>query len=288
VNLIARLNRLVFVVLPVLVAMVGCQPPVSAVVRQEKGMEQFANDKEFHSAHTMSEVKAKPILGKDIEFTVGEGKAKAYWTAPAEGHDQSVIMIHEWWGLNDHIRQTADMVHEKTGYGVLAVDLYEGKVAKTPDDAGKYMAAVDQKKASSTLNAAIRLLKAGVDGSKPSSKLGTIGFCFGGGWSHKAAIMGGDSVKACAVFYGQPTVAPGELERLIAPVLFVWPNKDKWINKEMVDGFKSAMEAAGKPLEVLEFSADHGFANPSSKSYQSKESQEAWDKTLEFLKKNLG
>ena len=250
-------------------------------------MEQFAKDKEFHAAHTLTPSATSVVKGKDIEFSVGEGTAKAFWASPKEGHTQTVLMVHEWWGLNDHMRQTADMVREKTGFGVLAIDLYGGKVASTPDEAGKLMAAVDQKKASATVNAAIRLLKKGADGSAPSPKIGTIGFCFGGGWSHKAAIMGGESVLACVVFYGQPTTAPGELERLSAPVLFIWPNKDKWINKEMVDGFKSAMEAAGKNLEVLEFDADHAFANPSSKSYQSKESEEAWAKSLNFLQDKL-
>lgn len=286
-NLTARANRLLVVLLGI-TAIGGCQPKSSVVAEAPKGMEQYANDKEFHAAHTMSEPSAKPVKGKDIEFAVGEGKAKAYWTAPAEGKDQVVVMIHEWWGLNDHIRQTADMLHDKQGYGVLAVDLYQGKVAKTPEDAGKFMAAVDQKTASATINAALRLIKSGVDGSKPSTKIGTIGFCFGGGWSHKAAIMGGEDVKACVIFYGQPVTAPGELERLSAPVLFVWPTKDKWINKEMVDGFKEAMSAASKPVDVLSFDADHAFANPTSKSFQGKESQEAWAATLEFFKKNLG
>lgn len=271
-----------------LAAAFGCQPQSAGVAPAPKGMEQYANDKDFHAAHTMREPDHVETKGKDIEFTVGEGKAKAYWTAPAAGHDQTVLMIHEWWGLNDNIRETADMLHDKTGYGVLAVDLYEGKVAKTADDAGKYMAAVDQKKAAATVNAAVRLAQKGVDGGKPSPRLGTIGFCFGGGWSHKAAIMGGQAVKACVVFYGMPTTAPGELERLSAPVLFVWPNQDKWINKDVVSGFQAAMESAGKPLEVLEFDADHAFANPTSKSFKEKESQEAWAKTLEFMKKNLG
>lgn len=274
--------------LPLLLTAFACQPQSTSVVHDTKGMEQYANDKDFHAAHTMREPDNVPIKGKDIEFSVGEGKAKAYWTAPGAGHDETVVMVHEWWGLNDNIRQTADMLHDKTGYGVLAVDLYEGKVAKNADEAGKYMAAVNEKKAAATINAAVRLAQKGVDGGKPSPRLGTIGFCFGGGWSHKAAIMGGEAVKACVVFYGMPTTAPGELERLSAPVLFIWPRQDKWINKDVVDGFKSAMDTAGKPLQVLDYDADHAFANPTSKSFKEKESQDAWAKTLEFFKKNLG
>lgn len=251
-------------------------------------MEQFASDKEFHAAHTMKEASAEPLKGKDIEIAVGEGKAKAYWIAPNQGQNQCVLMVHEWWGLNDNIKHTADEMHEKAGYGVLAIDLYEGRVAKNADEAGKFMAAVDNKKASATINAALRVLRAGVEGSKPAEMLATIGFCFGGGWSHKAAIMGGDSVKACVVFYGMPSTAPGELERLQAPVLFVWAKKDKWINRAVVDGLVSAMQTANKPLEVIEFDADHAFANPTSQSYDGEASKAAWSKTYEFLKEKLG
>lgn len=280
------------VLLPVLLSLTACQPPSSSVSvdshDQSKGMEQFAKDKEFHAAHTMREADGTKLSGKDVEIAVGDGKAKAYWVAPKEGHDQSVLMIHEWWGLNANIRETADKLNSKCGYGVLAIDLYEGKVAKDADEAGKFMGAVDNKKASATVNAALRALKAGVDGSKPSLKLGTIGFCFGGGWSHKAAIMGGADVKACVVFYGMPSTAPGELERLKAPVFFVAAKQDKWINKGVVDGFKSAMESAGKSVEVSEYDADHAFANPTSQSYKSEAAQDAWDKTFAFFKKNLG
>lgn len=269
---------------PVLV-LAGCQPQSAVPVAQEHGMEQYANDPKFHAAHTLRDSSGQEHKGKEIEIAAGESKAKAYWDAPKDGHDQAVLMIHEWWGLNDNVRDFADMLRDKTGYGVLAIDLYEGKVAKDPTDAGKYMAAVDNKKASATVNAALRALKDGTVAK--SGALGTIGFCFGGGWSHKAAIMGGDNVKACVIFYGLPTTAPGELERLKAPVFMVWGNKDGWINKKVVDGFKSAMATAGKSLETSEFNADHAFANPSSKSYNSKDAEEAWSQAISFLKKNL-
>jgi len=251
-------------------------------------MEQFTKDKEFHSAHTLREPSGEKLQGKDVTLTVGDAKVKCYWDAPKEGHDQVVLMVHEWWGLNDNIRETADKLQKETGYGVLAVDLYEGKVAKNADEAGKYMGAVDSTKASATINASLRAIKAGVDGTKPPSKIGTIGYCFGGGWSHKAAIMGGKDVQACVIYYGMPTISPGELERMSSPVLFVFAKKDKWINADVLDGFRTAMQNASKPLQVEEYDADHAFANPSSQSYQSQAAQDAWTKTLAFFKKNLG
>lgn len=275
--------------LPVFLTLACSTPPsVQVAQHQEAGLEKHASDKEFHKAHTLRPDSDGTLSGKDIEFAVNDGKAKAYWKAPKSGQSQVVLMIHEWWGLNKNIRETADKLSEATGYGVFAVDLYSGKVATTQDDAAKYMQAVDQRLASATVNAALRLIKKGVDGGGPASKIGTIGYCFGGGWSHKAAIMGGENVQACVIYYGQPSTAPGELDRLSAPVFMVWPNKDKWINKDMVDGFKAAMQTAGKSLEVSEFTADHAFANPSSQSYQSEDAKKAWDQTLAFFKKNLG
>ncbi|MBS1713418.1 MAG: dienelactone hydrolase family protein [Armatimonadetes bacterium] len=271
-----------------LLAAVACQPQSAVPVPQDKGMAQFAKDKEFHSAHTLREPTVAKLAGKEVTLNVGEDKVKCYWDAPKEGHGQVVLMVHEWWGLNDNIRETADALNAETGYGVLAVDLYEGKVAKNADEAGKYMAAVKATQASATVNAALRAIKAGIDGTKPATKIGTVGYCFGGGWSHKAAIMGGKDVQACVVYYGMPSVSPGELERMSAPVLFVFAKKDKWINADVLDGFRSAMHSAAKPLEVEEYDADHAFANPSSKSYQSEAARDAWKKTLAFYKKNLG
>ena len=192
-----------------LIAMVACQPQSTAQIPQDKGMEPFAKDKEFHKAHTLREPTGVAPKGKEVVLKVGESKVKCYWNAPKEGQGQVVLMIHEWWGLNDNIRETADALGKETGYGVLAVDLYEGKVAKNADEAAKAMAAVNATKASATVNAAIRAIKNGVDGTKPASKFGTIGYCFGGGWSHKAAIMGGKDVQACVIYYGMPVIAPG-------------------------------------------------------------------------------
>src|SRR5512132_2779903 len=100
------------------------------------GMATYAGDKEFHAAHTLREPGSTQHRGKMIDFPVGDGMAKAYWVPPAEGHDQAVLMVHEWWGLNDNIKETADKLNGEAGYAVLAVDLYEGKVASNSDEAG--------------------------------------------------------------------------------------------------------------------------------------------------------
>ncbi|MCW5936801.1 MAG: dienelactone hydrolase family protein [Fimbriimonadaceae bacterium] len=257
----------------------GCQP------QQNQGMEQFANDKDFHAAHTLRETPSGPHKGEMVEIAVPGGeKSVAYWVTPGEDPDKAIVMVHEWWGLNDYIKESADAFADE-GYAVLAVDLYEGRVAKNRDDAGKYMGEVKEDRATAVVRAALDAL---TDGKlAKDASIGTIGFCFGGGWSHRAAILGGDRVDACVIYYGAPVMDQGELAKLKAPVLFVWPNKDKWINAEMKDGFVAAMRQAGKELTVAEYTADHAFANPSSDSHDDEAAKDARAKTLAFFKEHL-
>jgi carboxymethylenebutenolidase len=236
----------------------------------------------------MRETPPPRLAGEDVRFAVGgddEG-GRGYWVAAEEDPDTVVLVFHEWWGLNDYVRATADQYAKALGGAALAVDLYEGKVASTREEAGELMRAVDATRAEAVVRGAIAAL--GNGRLAQDAKLATVGFCFGGGWSHRAAIAAGKRARACVVFYGQPVVEPEKLAQLEAPVLMVWPNKDRWINAEMVEGFRKAMQAAGKPLTVEEFDADHAFANPSSQSHDSEAAQDAFAKAVAFMKKHLG
>jgi len=268
-------------VLIVVLASCGCGPGKDALTAH-------SNDADFHAAHTLSNEPVTGLKGEDVQFEVdGDPKGgKGYWVATEEDPDKVVIVIHEWWGLNDYVRKVADEYAAAVGGAALAVDLYEGKVATDAAQAGEYMRAVDSARATKVLRGAISALENGKLAS--SAKLATVGFCFGGGWSHRAAILGGDSVKACVIFYGQPETDPAELAKLKAPVLMVWPTQDKWINKAMVDGFRSAMEKAGKSLQVEAYDADHAFSNPSSTAYNSEDAKDAFTKATAFMKSSLG
>ena len=252
-------------------------------------MAQFANDPEFVAMHLAPiPFRFEPTDGHNTTYSVpGQEKANAYFVPASKGNHVGIVLVHEWWGLNDYICKTAESLHEKTGYAVLAVDLYEGKVAKTPGDAGKFMQGVDPNRAKAEVKAAVAALRSGALGSKVT-KVGSVGYCFGGGWSYNTAVEGSTGVQACVVYYGMPDLSPAALASLKAPVMFVHPKKDQWINDEVVSKFESAMKAKHHPFEMYHYDADHAFANPSNPKFNKAASADAEKHELAFFKKYLG
>jgi carboxymethylenebutenolidase len=120
---------------------------------------------------------------------------------------------------------------------------------------------------------------------KVDGKVGTVGWCFGGGWSLNASIA--EPVDATVVYYGKVDKTAGQLAHLEGPVLGHFATRDQWINREMVDGFEKAMNAAGKPYTVYWYDADHAFANPSGGRYDAEDAKLAWERTLAFYRQNL-
>ncbi len=214
--------------------------------------------------------------------TPGGRNVSAALALPAKTPAPSVLLVHEWWGLNDEIKTMA-AEFAKEGFLALAVDLYEGKVASDPTTAQTLMNAVDPAKAIETLSVWINWLKA--DG-RSTGKVGTIGWCFGGGWSLNASIA--NPVDATVIYYGRVDRDAEDLKGLRGPVLGQFAEQDQWIDKPMVDGFEAAMKQDGKPLEVHWYSANHAFANPTGENYDKEDAQTAWKRTLDFFRKNLG
>ncbi|RYG22306.1 dienelactone hydrolase family protein, partial [bacterium] len=217
-----------------------------------------------------------------VTFPAKDGTSARGFYVP--GKKAAIVMCHEYWGLNDYIRREAERLNAATGYGVLAVDLYDGKVAKDPQTAAQYMKEADPKRDLAIVQGAVGALRVGALGTK-YPKLGTIGWCFGGGWSLNTAAAGGSTVKAAVAYYGMP---PEDVTPIKAPVLFVWATKDGWINEKVVSEFKAKMKAQKKPLTVLSYDADHAFANPSNPRYDATDAKNAWTKSVAFLKKGLG
>lgn len=213
--------------------------------------------------------------------TPGGRKVSAALAVPAKTPAPSVLLVHEWWGLNDQIKTMATEL-AKEGFLALAVDLYEGKVASDPTTAGTLMKAVDPAKAIETLSVWVNWLKAD---SRSTGKVGTVGWCFGGGWSLNASIA--NPVDATVIYYGYLERSADDLKALKGPVLGHFAEEDQWINKEMVDGFEARMKQAGKSLEDYRYSANHAFANPTGQNYDKEDAQTAWKRTLAFLRKNL-
>ncbi|MBS1717450.1 MAG: dienelactone hydrolase family protein [Armatimonadetes bacterium] len=252
-------------------------------------MSQFLNDPAFLAAHMEPIAPATPATGGKMRtFDVPTvGKVGAYWVAPKAGSYAAVIMIHEWWGLNEQIKLTAEKLNQEAGYGVLAIDLYNGKSTSNRNEAGKLMGAVDNVTTRLKVQEAVKALKGGKFGFKPA-KIGTVGYCFGGGWSYWTAALGGNNVQACAIYYGMPDSSPEVVSKLKAPVLFIHANKDKWINNDVVNALSAEMTKEHKSIKVLNYDADHGFANPSNPIFDKAATEDAWKHLMEFFKANLG
>jgi carboxymethylenebutenolidase len=194
----------------------------------------------------------------------------------------AVMLVHVWWGLNDQIKSVASEI-AKQGYLGLAVDLYGGKSAGTPEDAEKLMKAVVPAEASETMSSWVDWLLKNPD---CNGKVASIGWCFGGGMALQAALD--RPLDAAVVYYGNVARSADELRALKGPVLGQFANEDQWINPKMVDGFEAAMKQAGKKLEDYRYDANHAFANPTGDHYDAEDARLAWDRTVAFLKATLG
>ena len=164
----------------------------------------------------------------------------------------------------------------------LAIDLYKGQVASTPDGARSLMGGVNAGEGIDTATSWARWLQ-GHEAS--SGRIGTVGWCFGGGWSLNTSL--GHPVDATVVYYGRVGGSAEELAALKGPVLGHYASRDQWINHDMVGKFETAMTAAGKPFTSHWYEADHAFANPSGGRYDEADAKLAWDRTLAFYAEHL-
>lgn len=217
-----------------------------------------------------------------LVFPVGQGNQTSKLPA--------VIMIHENKGLNDHIKNMANLL-ARQGYVVLAVDLFKGEVSLDPNDTRRMVQSVrnNPEHAISNLQTAVKYVSSlpNVD----SSKVASIGWCFGGGQSLQLALNSQDHPLAATIlYYGTPLVTDkGNLSKINWPVLGIFGDQDRGIPVEKVNQFKAALEEAGITNEIHIYpGVGHAFANPSGANYAPKETQDAWQKTLSFLRTHLG
>lgn len=240
----------------------------------------------------LAAVLADPILaaaaagrGETVSMdTAGGGKASGYLALPEADKAPAVLLIHEWWGLNDQIRAVAQELANE-GFIALAVDLYDGKVASSPDEARTLVTGVDAAAATDALTSWIEWLR-GHDRS--TGKVATMGWCFGGGWSLNASIAA--PVDGTVIYYGRVNKPADQLAALSGPVLGHFGTLDQSIDPEMVGQFEHAMDEAGKGdrLTVHWYTANHAFANPTGSRYDADDAALAWARTLAFLHRTLG
>jgi carboxymethylenebutenolidase len=251
----------------------------SDMAREHKGDTPVAN--------AASETKpAAEVDSRMVTYATVKGtEAKGYLAEPkgAEGPLPGIIVIHEWWGLNDNIRSMTDQLAGQ-GYRALAVDLYDGKNASTPDEAQTLMRAAMEKSADLTEN----LMQAYAYLSDKGQKVGTIGWCFGGGWSLATALALPDQIDATVIYYGRLVSDRKELEKLQMPILGFFGADDTGIPVDAVHAFDDALHSLGKDATITIYDgAAHAFANPSGTGYRPEPAKDAWAKTLAFFAKNL-
>ena len=215
-----------------------------------------------------------------VSLTPPNGTPVSGTFAPAARDGRpSILLIHEWWGLNDQIKTMA-AAFAAEGYNALAVDLYGEQVAAEGDreTARALMQAVDPQVARATLGAWIDWLKA-----RPaaSDRIATCGWCFGGAWSLNASLV--RPVDATVIYYGDVARKAAALKALKGPVLGHFATQDGYINADMVSSFAAAMNEAAKDYEIHWYEADHAFANPTSARYDEGDAALAWTRTLDFL-----
>jgi len=250
-----------------------------------QGMAALTLDPNFRALHEL------PV---QESFTPKYGEMKpvggmnAFVTPASDGSHAAVIMFHEWWGLNNQIRETAEKLHEDTGVGVVAVDLYDGKVASSTDEAGQLVRSVNAGAARKKVDAVISAILHDNLVGKHISRIGTIGYCFGGGWSLQTALSDNNKVRACVMYYGYPELDLGRLRALKAPLLGFFGSQDKGITPAIVDKFKDALTADHKNFEIHSYDAPHAFANPSNPHFNKEATEDAWERTVAFVKKELG
>lgn len=199
----------------------------------------------------------------------------------AAGSYPGVVMIHEWWGLNDNIKDMAKQLANE-GYFVFAVDLYDGKVAKDAQDAGQMTAALDQEKALANMKAAYTYLK-----NQGVPKVASLGWCFGGGQSMQLALSG-EPFDATVIYYGNLETDKNKLANINWPVLGVFGDQDQTIAVGTVNEFDKALDTLNIENEIYIYpGVGHAFANPTGQAYAPEETRDAWGKTVAFLNKHL-
>jgi len=262
---------------------IACCHKTTTAPSATKKFAMLASNNKFVMAHANPKrMHFQSSIGKVINYKTADGlTANAYELKAKKPTNNYLLVIHEWYGLNDYVKREAEKLYNDLGnVNVIALDLYEGKVADNRQDAGKLMQEVQEPRAQSIIKGAIAYA-----GTK--ARIATLGWCFGGGWSLQSALLAGKQAVACVMYYGMPEQSIDKLKTLNTDVLGNFANKDQFINTRIVAQFKENMGKAGKKLYLHQYDADHGFANPSNPIYDSEATKQAYAFTLAYLKTKL-
>jgi carboxymethylenebutenolidase len=223
-----------------------------------------------------------------VEFASNGSTVGGYLAPPEVGAGPGLIVIQEWWGLVDHIKDVCDRFAAE-GFTALAPDLYHGQKATEPDEAGKLAMSLDFERAARDLSGAVDYLTA--HESVRGQGVGVVGFCMGGGLALWLATLRPDEVKAVVSFYGIPRgAAQPDWSRMAAAVQGHYGEDDGSISPEQVQSLEAQLREAGVEVEMFTYpGAGHAFFNDARpEAYNEEAARQAWIRTLEFLRKHLG
>lgn len=243
-------------------------------------MKEVVEDKAFQDKHETPAAMDFQGKGTMLTFDTPDGKTASAYSLKTEAASTNYLFVfHEWWGLNDQIKQEADRLFSALeGVNVLAIDLYDGDVTDQREEAGKLVRSRDTERLRNIVKGAMAV--AGTD-----AKIATVGWCFGGGWSIHSTLLLGEQAAGCVMYYGMlPLESAKALPRIQTDVLGIFAEKDQYITLEYANTLKAFVEGAGQAMEVQSYDADHAFANPSSPRYVESAAQEANAAALAFLK----
>ena len=259
----------------------------AAVENVEAMTQEHANDtaepSEAAQVEPQREVTAERLAYAEVDDEIVYG----HFVFPSDMIEPlpAVIMIHEWWGLNDNIRAMADRLAAE-GYIVLAVDLFGGEAATSPGVARQLMTRAVENSDSVTSN--LEQAYAFVTDTAGAPRVASLGWCFGGGWSLNAALLFPNELDAAVIYYGQVTDSEARLAPLEVPILGLFGSEDRGIKLDSVRRFEDTLERLGKEYDIQVYEgAGHAFANPSGNNFNAEYAEDAWSRTLDFLRGHL-
>jgi carboxymethylenebutenolidase len=265
----------------------GAEERAAAVENVEAMAREHADDtaepSEALAAEPQRDVTAERLAYAEVDDEIVYG----HFAFPADMIEPlpAIIMIHEWWGLNDNVRAMAEKLAAE-GYIVLAVDLFGGEAATDPGAARQLMLRAVENRDSVTSN--IEQAYNFVSKIAGAPRVASLGWCFGGGWSLNTALLFPEDLDAAVIYYGQVTDDETRLSPLEVPILGLFGSEDRGIKVDSVRRFEAALERLGKNYEIHVYEgAGHAFANPSGNNFNAEYADDAWRRTLDFLRGHL-
>jgi carboxymethylenebutenolidase len=219
---------------------------------------------------------------KSVSYKSGNETVQGMlYTPEGRGPFPGIVVIHEWWGLNDWVKEQASKLADQ-GYVALAVDLYRGKVATSPDEAHELMRGVPEDRAARDLHAAVEFLKSQSNVRK--DRIGSIGWCMGGGYSLNVALQE-PTLTTAVINYGHLATDLDSLKKINASILGIFGGQDRGIPVDDVKKFEQQLKQMGKKFEIVIYpNAGHAFENPNNKAgYHADDAADAWKRTVTFL-----